>query len=106
MVTDVSSTPAIDEYGQYSCDADEFIKEPPELPPHFRNAYLPLNQLDPASKDLSALPAPSHVLLTHVMYGSKIITTATLNAPARDGSGGPNDVLRVAMCHRFRGKFV
>eukprot|EP00299_Pterocystis_sp_00344_P007726 c2636_g1_i1.p1 GENE.c2636_g1_i1~~c2636_g1_i1.p1 ORF type:complete len:280 (+),score=40.23 c2636_g1_i1:23-862(+) len=106
-ISESNSIPAaMDEYGQYSCDPDEFIKEPPELPPHFRQPYLPLNQVNPSNLDLNVLPSPSHVLLNHTMYGSRIITTATLNAPIKDSSHIVNDVLKVAMCHRFRGKFV
>jgi hypothetical protein len=75
LLSETASMACMDEYGQFSCDPDEFIKEPPELPPHFRQQYLPLNHISPNALDMSVLPAPSHVLLNHVMYGSRIITT-------------------------------
>eukprot|EP00300_Choanocystis_sp_HF-7_P038103 c5467_g1_i1.p1 GENE.c5467_g1_i1~~c5467_g1_i1.p1 ORF type:complete len:269 (-),score=64.95 c5467_g1_i1:125-931(-) len=98
----------LDDYAQYSCEPDEFIREPPELPSHLRFSNLPLNQPMPES---GTLRVPSHVIIGHTIYGSPLITTATINNSVADNGqpsqqNGLEEVTRLAITHRFRGKFV
>eukprot|EP00301_Raphidiophrys_heterophryoidea_P000884 c10442_g1_i1.p1 GENE.c10442_g1_i1~~c10442_g1_i1.p1 ORF type:complete len:131 (-),score=36.90 c10442_g1_i1:133-525(-) len=82
------------EFAQTDPNPQDFGKEPPPLPPHFHQAYLPMNKVSDGDQP----PTPSHVLLNHAMYA----TTTAMQTSLRDNV----EMLRVSSAIRFRGKFI
>jgi 5'-AMP-activated protein kinase, regulatory beta subunit len=77
--------------GSYSCPpalAEDFLKEPPAMPPQLQ---LSLLNVPPALDTVGALPRPQHVVLNHV-YLKRIHTSA--------------NALVVGTTHRYRSKYV
>ena len=106
-------------YGQPLPGPDDFVKEPPSMPPHLEltllnvpqigecvgletaphtrcprratNRLSPTNSLPPPEVDPSLLPRPQHVILNHA-YSER----------ASSGAG----VLVLGSTHRFRAKYI
>lgn len=73
-VVDVSDSEEEDEnkqkvgYGQTIPSQDEYLKDPPKVPPHL--AHILLNKTKPIEPYV--LPIPQHVTINHLyMYGAK-----------------------------------
>ena len=75
----------------YSCPpptGEDFVKEPPSMPPQLQ---LSLLNVPPAMDAIAALPRPQHVILNHV-YLQRMTTSA--------------NAMVLGTTHRYRSKYI